>query len=236
MKHSTIDGGNGASILDPGEGYRRWAPTYSDETAISFLETGLVDSMTPLLAGLHLLDAGCGTGRRLRGCGAAQVVGVDASAAMLDAGIGRGAPSADIATMVGDVRDLPLPDAGFDVIWCRLVIGHLPECAAAYRELARVAAPGARVIVTDFHAAAHAAGHRRTFREGDAVYEVEHHVHSLDSQIAAARAAGLALVDRCEAVIGEPVRSFYDRAGRAALFEEHRDLPVVLALAFRRDG
>lgn len=223
----------GARLLDAREGYRRWAPRYADETAISWLEDGLVAAMTPPLAGLRLLDAGCGTGRRLQRCGAALAVGIDASAAMLDAGIGRGAPRPGIATMVGDVRALPLEDQSFDVLWCRLVIGHLPDCAPAYRELARVAAPGARVIVSDFHPDAYAAGHRRTFREGERVHEIEHYVHTSEAQVAAARAAGLALVEKHKAAIGEAVFPFYQRAGRPGLFEAHRGLPVVLALAFR---
>jgi malonyl-CoA O-methyltransferase len=224
------------TFLDPAEGYRRWAPTYADETAISYLDDILVAALTPPFAGRRLLDAGCGTGRRLAGCGAASAVGVDASAAMLDAGIGRGAVRPGVITMLGDVRTLPLGDVGFDVVWCRLVVGHFADCAPAYRELARVAAPGARVIVTDFHPAAHAAGHRRTFRDGDAIYGIEHHVHRPETQIAAARDAGLTLVEQREAAIGEEVRPFYERAGRDALFETHRGLPVVLALAFRHEG
>jgi malonyl-CoA O-methyltransferase len=223
-------------ILTAHEGYRRWAPSYSEETAISYLENGLVDAMTPSLAGLSLLDAGCGTGRRLAECGAAFAMGVDASAAMLEAGIGRGTVRAGIRTIVGDVRKLPLRNATFEIAWCRLVIGHLPDCTPAYQELARVSRTGALVIVTDFHPEAHEAGHRRTFRESDTVREIEHYVHSIDVQVTAARAAGLTLVAEREAAIDDSVLPFYARAGRPALFEAHRGLPVVLALAFRRDG
>lgn len=220
------------SILGVRDGYRLWAPTYADETAISHLENELVGAMTPPLAGLRLLDAGCGTGRRLRGAGAASAVGVDLSPEMLEAG--EPLP-AGVRTMVGDVRNLPLPDQAFDMVWCRLVIGHLPECAAAYAELGRVADAGAAVIVTDFHPQAYAAGHRRTFRdETGEIREVEHHVHELPAHLAAARAAGLEPVAVREAKIGPDVRRFYAEAGREALYEEHLGLPVVLALAFRR--
>ena len=223
------------SALNPRDGYRLWAPTYSRENAISSLEAALVDAMTPPLTGLRLLDAGCGTGRRLHECGAASVVGVDLSPEMIEAGIGLGEPLPHILTLVGDVRDLPLPDADFDVLWCRLVIGHLPDYPAAYAELARVATPGATVIVTDFHAAAHAAGHRRTFREGDVVHEIIHHVHPIEDQIDQARALGLTLRDRREATIGPAARPFYVAAGRDDLYAEHFGLPVVSALAFQRE-
>src|ERR1700742_3014308 len=112
------------TVLSAREAYRLWAPTYADETAISFLERELAADLPPPVKGLRLLDAGCGTGRRLRGTGAALAVGVDLSPEMLAAGPAR---DPHVETMVADVRDLPLADRAFDVIWCRLVIGHLPD-------------------------------------------------------------------------------------------------------------
>lgn len=220
------------TVLAAREGYRLWAPTYASENAITHLEQGLAAAATPPLSGLRLLDAGCGTGRRLRNTGAASAIGVDLSPEMLEAGRDGG----DAWMIVGDIRSLPLPDRSFDVVWCRLVVGHLPECRRAYAELARVADAGARVIVTDFHPSAYEAGHRRTFRAEGAVHEVEHHVHQVADHLAAASAAGLIVVGVEEAVIGREVRSFYEEAGWLARYDEHRGLPVVLALTFQRDG
>jgi malonyl-CoA O-methyltransferase len=222
------------TALPARDAYRLWAPTYVAETAITALECGLIDTLTPPLHGRRLLDAGCGTGRRLRGTGAMSAVGVDLSPEMLAAGETTDDPS--IALMVGDVRALSLPDAAFDVTWCRLVIGHLPACAPAYAELARVTASGGTVIVSDFHPRAHQAGHRRTFRSDGVVHEVEHYVHTLTDHRAAAMTAGLRMIELCEAPIGPDVRPFYERADRLALYNEHVGLPVVLALAFRREG
>lgn len=224
------------TALSARDGYRRWAPHYARETAISLLEDQLVESIVPSLAGKRLLDVGCGTGRRLTGCGAAEAVGIDLSPEMLDAGIGRGAVAPGVRTLVGDVRHLPFPDRCFDLVWCRLVLGHLPEIGGAYAELARVTLPGGMIVVSDFHAEAHAAGHRRTFRDADGVHEVEHHVHDLSAHADAGCAAGLVAVITREAVIGPAVRPLYDQAGRAALYREHVDLPVVLALAFRLES
>lgn len=224
------------TVLDVREGYGRWAATYQGETAISYLETRLADALTPPLTGLRLLDAGCGVGRRLLDAGAASATGVDLSPEMLDAGLGRDVRRPGLTTMVGDVRSLPLPDRAFDVVWCRLVLGHLPDCAQAYRELGRVADVGARIVVTDFHPRAYAAGHRRTFRDQDGVHEVEHYVHEAETHIAAARKAGLILVSTREAAIGPEALPFYEAAGRAAAYAEHAGLPVVLAFAFAREA
>lgn len=220
------------TLLSAREGYRLWAPTYADENVVTTLENGLVEAMTGPRAGKRLLDAGCGTGRRLRATGWASVTGVDLSPEMLEQA--RLTLSPDVRLLIGDVRALPLPDASADVSWCRLVIGHLDECRGAYAELARVTAAGGQVIVTDFHPMAHAAGHRRTFRLGDTVHELEHYVHDLPAHIGAAHATGLRLIDAREARIGAEVRSFYEHAGRDALYRAQIGLPMVLALGFER--
>jgi SAM-dependent methyltransferase len=221
------------TVLSAREAYQLWAATYTGETAISFLETGLARALTPPLSGLRLLDAGCGTGRRLRNTGAAAALGVDISPEMLAQGAPHYPP---VQVMVADLRALPLPDGGFDVIWCRLVIGHLPDCAPAYRELARMTDAGARLVVTDFHPAAYEAGHRRSFRHDGQVSEIEHYVHTLACHQQAAEEAGWRLVTRREAAIGPAVRPFYDQAGRTALYAAHEGLPVVLGLAFLRQA
>ena len=217
------------------EGYRLWAPTYSDETAISFLENKLVTAMTPPLAGLRLLDAGCGTARRIRRTKAGTAVALDASEDMLSAGIAREGPLMGVRLVVGDVRDMPLPDRAFDIVWCRLVLGHLLGIDAAYAELARVSDEGAMVVVSDFHAAAVEAGHRRSFRVGGDVFELEHYVHTAEEHIQAAAAAGLMLLQTRDAAIGPDVRTFYERAGRIEAYPDHLGLPVVLGLAFLKE-
>jgi malonyl-CoA O-methyltransferase len=220
------------TALAPREAYRLWAPLYRDETAISYLDDRLVSELSPPTWGKRLLDAGCGTGRRLEGAGAAGAVGVDLSLEMLASGRDRGHP-----LVAGDLRRLPIQTGSFDLVWCRLVIGHLAEVGAAYGELARVCRAGGTVVVTDFHPAAAAAGHRRTFRdEGGTVREVEHHVHSLESHLARAALAGLRPRGVREGRVGPEIRAFYQAAGREEAYRSQLGLPLVLALAFRRDG
>jgi len=221
------------SVLVPREAYRLWAPAYEAENAVTFLESALVAELGPSPEGLRLLDAGCGTGRRLAHTGAARAIGIDLSPEMLAEGR-RNPALAGVELVEGDVRALPFADRSFDLVWCRLVIGHLALPDAAYAELARVAAPGATVVVTDFHAAAYAAGHRRTFRIGTQVHEAIHHARPAETLIRAAERAGLALRAQSEAAIGPEVRGCYEAAGRLALYDKHRGLPIVLALAFAR--
>ena len=211
------------------EGYRLWAPSYEGETVVSLLERRAVEALGVPTARRRLLDVGCGTGRRLRDADAVTVVGVDLTPEMLAV-----AP-APLARAAGDVRALRLADASFDVVWCRLVVGHLPELDAAYAELARVCVPGGEVVVTDLAAEAAAAGHRRTFHDASgAVRELEHHVHTADTHLEAAWRAGLALVAHRRAVVDASVEPLYAAAGKLDRFAEQRGLPLVLALAFRR--
>jgi malonyl-CoA O-methyltransferase len=222
--------------LSAREAYRLWAPSYERETAVSLLEDRLVSRMTPPLAGRRLLDIGCGTGRRLRAAGAGVAVGVDPCPEMIAAGAAANRPVPGLRTLVGDARALPLPDRAFDVVWCRLVLGHLPELGQAYAEFARTADEGALVVVSDFHCRAYESGHRRTFRaEGD-VHEIEHYPHPFLAHVEAGRAAGLTLVDWQEALVGPEIRHFYVSAGRATAYRDQLGLPLVLALAFEREA
>jgi SAM-dependent methyltransferase len=81
------------------------------------------------LAPTSLLDAGCGEGEMLR----RGVVPAGARTVLLD----RRKDS--VAHTLGSVDALPFANASFDVVTCFEVLEHLPDPAAAVRELMRVA-------------------------------------------------------------------------------------------------
>jgi len=214
--------------LAPREAYRLWAPTYASETAISFIEDELAQELSPPLGGKRLLDAGCGTGRRLSNVDASFAAGVDASFEMLKAG-----QAAHVAA--ADVRNLPFAAETFDLVWCRLVLGHLQPLQSAYDELARVCVSDGELLVSDFHAAAARAGHTRSFRDAQgAVHEIEHHVYDCDAHLAAAAHSGFALSRMRAGMIGPSVEHFYVRAGRHDLYMRDLGLPVVASFRFKR--
>ncbi len=214
------------------DAYGLWAPTYARETAVSALENRGVAALTPPLSGRALLDAGCGTGRRLPSPspdGPSLVVGLDLVLGMPLQGHDTMADGAQL--VAGDLRALPLAAGLFDVIWCRLALGHLPALEGPYREIARVAREGARVIVTDLHPEAARAPSVRTFRDADgALHAVEHHLHEVADHEREARRAGLWLDARLDLMVGPEVRHFYEDAGALRRYEEQRGLPVVLVL------
>lgn len=219
------------SALSARDGYRLWAPRYNAETAVSHLEEILVTGFNVPTDDRVLLDVGCGTGRRLSHANASVAVGIDLSPEMLARAIGTRTVAA------ADVLALPLRDGWFDVIWCRLVLGHMRDVAAAYAELSRVCRPGGAVIVTDFHATAIKAGHRRTFRDpSGAIVEVEHHVYVPATHVAAAQAVGLELLAQREGAIGPDVREFFAKVNRLDAYQAQIGLPVVLALSFQKSA
>jgi malonyl-CoA O-methyltransferase len=212
------------SELDVREAYRLWAPTYAVETATSFLDEELAREMLVGLPHMQLLDAGCGIGRRIAGIPGA--VGMDLSPDMLAASVARN-------VVAGDIRAMPFASDRFDMVWCRLVLGHLPDPLAAYRELARVCMPGGYIFVTDFHPDATVAGHRRSFTDQTgAVHEIEHHVHS--NHVFLGAEAGLTIVAQKDGAVGPSIREFYARGIGLKAYKRDLGLKLVAAFHFRR--
>lgn len=210
--------------------YRSWADTYDTETVVSALDERAVQVLTPPLAGQRLLDAACGTGRRIRSTDAV-ATGIDLVFEMLS--VGRANEVTRLAC--ADMNALPFGDASFDVVWCRLALGHLATVENAYRELARVSTPGGTLVVSDLHSAAAHAGHARSFRERDGTTRnVEHFIHDEATHTAAAARSGLQLVEVVVLSVGPEVRPFYENAGKRDAYEAQIGLPLLLALRFKK--
>ena len=216
------------NTLNPTDAYRLWAPSYAAETGVSALDEALSRQLSPSPKHRRLLDAGCGIGRRLAGTGAAVAIGVDASPNMLAVG-------GLTCTAAADVRALPIGPGGFDLVWCRLVLGHLADPRPAYREFARICESGGALYVSDFHADAVAAGQTRSFRDGSGCLRiVEHHVHDVKAHIAMAAQAGFVFFLQRDGLVGPAIEHFYIAANRQERYRRDIGLPVVAAFLFRR--
>jgi malonyl-CoA O-methyltransferase len=222
--------------LDAREAYRLWASTYDTENPVSVLDQIAVDQLTPDVSQQILLDAGCGTGRRLPSTGAAApnlAIGIDIVPEMLRAGRKREGESQILAA--GDIEALPVSDGICDTAWCRLVMGHLQSIAQSYREFARVCRRQATLVVTDFHPAAAAVGYVRGFHDADGNgHIVRHHVHQVDDHKEAAAAAGFRLDARLDMTVGKAVAPAYELSGKRGEYGDQLGVPLVLALRFVR--
>jgi SAM-dependent methyltransferase len=224
-----------SAALAPREAYRLWSETYDEENPLTVLDQQAVRLFTPELEGLDLLDAACGTGRRLV-FGAhppRSARGVDLVFEMLAQG--RRVAGRPSATAAADVRALPFCAGTFDVAWCRLAAGHLEALPPLYAELARVLRKDGCAVITDFHPEAVRRGHTRVFRDASGTaHAVEHVVHTSAAHEEAAAACGMALDAGGWFSVGAEVRSFYERAGKLDRYARDAGMPLLLALRFVR--
>jgi len=124
------------------------APGIRDEEALRLLVTasgaGPADTV---------LDVACGPGLMAAAFArvARHVTGIDLTPAMIDrarALVGeRGL--GNVTLQVGDVRPLPYDVGAFSLAVSRFAFHHFPDPGAVLREMARVCAPGGRVVVAD---------------------------------------------------------------------------------------
>jgi SAM-dependent methyltransferase len=92
----------------------------------------------------RVLEVGCGPGElaaRIKDELGADVVAVDISPRMVELARGRG-----VDARVGDVVDLPFASAEFDCAVAAWMLYHVPDPDRALAELARVLAPGGRLV------------------------------------------------------------------------------------------
>jgi ubiquinone/menaquinone biosynthesis C-methylase UbiE len=99
----------------------------------------------------RLVDVGTGTGRMLAlfAGGATHATGIDRSPEMLRLARAK-LDGAAIDLRQGDIGALPLEDGCADTVILHQVLHYLPAPEAAIAELARILAPGGRVLIVDF--------------------------------------------------------------------------------------
>jgi ubiquinone/menaquinone biosynthesis C-methylase UbiE len=108
-----------------------------------------------LRAGLRVLDVGCGTGDYLRIMAPlvapGPAVGLDLSATLIARAQQRAAADeANVSFQVGDVYDLPVPDASFDRVLATQVLLHLADPWRAVTEMRRVLAPAGLLSIGEW--------------------------------------------------------------------------------------
>jgi len=105
-------------------------------------------------SGLRVADIGTGTGIlavELARLGL-RVVAIDHSARMLEAAAAKleAEGISGVELRHGEAGALPLERGAVDATFAHMVLHYLPSPADAIREMARVVAPGGRVVVVDF--------------------------------------------------------------------------------------
>ena len=179
-------------------GYDRWSAVYDhDANPLIGLEEPVVHDALGDVRGRAALDLGCGTGRHalwLAAHGAA-VTAVDFSAGMLAAAQRK--PGAEaIRFLVHDLTTpLPLSDGAFGVVVSGLLLEHLPELGAFFREVRRMLRPGGRVVLSAMHPAMFLRGTQARFvdPESQEVVQPGSYPHQIADFVTAALGSRLRL-------------------------------------------
>jgi ubiquinone/menaquinone biosynthesis C-methylase UbiE len=121
---------------------------FQEERAAALAEQ-VARLLVPLLGDERALDSGCGTGALAVALAphVASVIGVDSSEELVAAG--RERVPANCELIVGDATALPFGYGTFDLAGCLRVLHHVRRPELVVSELARVTAPGGRILLVD---------------------------------------------------------------------------------------
>jgi ubiquinone/menaquinone biosynthesis C-methylase UbiE len=135
--------------------FDRWTGAYSRSRLLASLQRKAIAELDPRRDD-HVLDVACGAGKLVRAI-AAQVeraVGVDLSPGMIERARRQTTDEAPAAAdriefAVGPSDRLPFGDGEFTAVITTTAFHHFPEPEASVREMARVLAPGGRILIGD---------------------------------------------------------------------------------------
>lgn len=139
-------GANAADeYADSYAGYSTFARYYQSRL------TAVTEQLTAV-SGDALLDVGCGPGMMIDHLFEAlpdrfKLTGLDQSHGMIRSAERRLAHAAGVDLVLGPAEEMPLPDAGFDVVLAMGVLEYT-DLDGAIAEIARVTRPGGMVLVT----------------------------------------------------------------------------------------
>ena len=123
-------------------------------SANEVIEIPAVKALLPPLAGLRVLDLGCGTGglcRYMAEQGAATVIGVDVSARMLRQAQSQDDFNGRITYTQAGIENYDAPEGAFDVVVSSLALHYVDDISVAFARAAKWLASGGDFILSVEH-------------------------------------------------------------------------------------
>jgi len=113
-----------------------------------------------LKPGDRALEVGPGPGRLLlpaarRVLPGGEVVGLDVQPGMIEQLEKRAASTPNLTALLGNAERMAIPSDSFDVVFLAMVLGEIPDRAAALAECFRVLEPGGRLSISEMLADPH---------------------------------------------------------------------------------
>jgi cytosine/adenosine deaminase-related metal-dependent hydrolase/ubiquinone/menaquinone biosynthesis C-methylase UbiE len=199
------------------------------------LEERFLSQILPELAGLDVVDVGCGTGRwleQIAGQAPASLIGIDASPHMLDRARRKLGERATL--LIGHATSLELANSSADVVLASFLVSYLPDLSAFAAEVRRVARGAAQVYVSDLHPDTVAACNwKRAFRVGSTRVEMTTRAHSLQQVISCFEDSGFEVAFLLEPSFGLPELEIFRKAGRLESFSSAAGCPAIYVLQLR---
>ncbi|MEE9211370.1 MAG: class I SAM-dependent methyltransferase [Phycisphaeraceae bacterium] len=213
-------------------GYDRWAEIYDEEdNPLIALEEPWLERLLGDVAGLAIIDIGCGTGRHaLRWAAAgASVTAVDFSDGMLAKA--RTKPGAQAVRFVRHdlAQRLPFDDAAFDRVTCCLVLDHIRDLDHLFGEMARICRPDGFVVVSVMHPAMMLRGVQARFTDPTTGRQMQpaSAPNQISSYVTAAIGAGLRIDHISEHAVDDVL------AARSPRARKYLGWPMLLLLLMR---
>jgi SAM-dependent methyltransferase len=129
-----------------------WGLGHYEHTAAQLAPVAdLLVSRAAPVPGERVVDLGCGTGNAalLAAERGAKVTGVDPAARLLEVARTRVADrTLDAEFVIGDAASIPVADAEADLVMSVFGVIFAPDAQAAANEMARVAAPDGRIVLS----------------------------------------------------------------------------------------
>lgn len=134
--------------FDPLAGeYDSWYETTEGQRQDRLQKADVLRLIPEPVAGLRLLDAGCGTGHwsRFFASMGFSVHGVDVSEEMIAAARNKAIPGCTFE--VADILDLPFKNASFDTVAAMTTLEFICDVGRGLHEMARCVRPGGNLII-----------------------------------------------------------------------------------------
>lgn len=220
--------------MEPAKAFDLWSVTYDEQgtNPLFLIDDNLVDRLLTdmQLAGMVIVDVGCGSGRlwpRLFAAHPKHLIGYDASARMLERLRAR-YPDAELHRVTSHLLH-DTKDQSCDLVISTLTFGYIADAEGAFREWARVLRPAGHVVLTDFHPDV-ATPSSRTFRHGQRTIAIRHQARPLPFLVAAAGNSGLVVRRIEKGLVGEFARPAYDAAGALPLYQAQQGSTLMFGM------
>jgi cytosine/adenosine deaminase-related metal-dependent hydrolase/2-polyprenyl-3-methyl-5-hydroxy-6-metoxy-1,4-benzoquinol methylase len=223
---------SGAGV-SPRDAYRLASRAYDAEpNPMLSLEQRFLEGLLPHVAGLEVVDLGCGTGRWLATLASKAprtLVGVDFSAEML--AVAKRKLGDRVNLVVADCDNLPFPRSSADLILCSFLASYVQDLARFAEQVRRLLRPDGVIFLSDLHPATTSKlGWRRGFHVVGAFIDIATETRPIHQILSAFEDFGIQADALLEPQFGDAEFELCKRAGKTETFHAASGHPAIYIL------